>query len=196
MDHHLAADGEAEAADLLGVDVGAAAQVVGGGVEIPLAVPAEEVRVAFAGALAAPVEEEDAVAVADEHARLPLRPRAPREGDDSGAVPRGHEPALEAQAVARREGDVLVGGAEVRSRHLRAGGVRDDVGDGSREQHLRDEDEHADRDRGAPEVAPQPAVVGAARAPERSHADAEQEEAGGDRQEPGEVVAGRAALKE
>ena len=195
MDQHLAADGEADPADPLGIDVGTAAEIRRGGVKISLAVPAEGVRIALARALAAAVEEQDAVAVADEHARVLLRPGASGERDHGGAVPRRHEPALEPEPVARREGDVLVSGAEVRSRHFGPRGVRDDVGDRGREEHLRDEDEHAERDRGAPKVPAQTPVVGAARAPERHGPDAEEHEPGEHRQEAGEVVAGRPAVQ-
>ena len=64
----LAADGEAEAADAVGVDVGAGAQVVDAGEEVAVAGPAD--GVALAPALSAWVEQQDAVAVADQHPRL------------------------------------------------------------------------------------------------------------------------------
>ena len=64
LDHHLAADREADAADPLGVDVGAGLEEGDRGVDVALALPAEQVRVALALALAAAVEEQDAVAVA------------------------------------------------------------------------------------------------------------------------------------
>ena len=55
LDHQLAADGEADPADPLGVDVGPAAQEVDGRADVLLAAPAVRVRVAVAGALAAAI---------------------------------------------------------------------------------------------------------------------------------------------
>ena len=95
LDHHLAAHREPDAPDPIRVDVGPAPEIVDGGVHVPLALPAEDVRVALALALAAAVEEEDAVPVADEHPRLPLCTPPPWKGDDRRAVLRGHVPALE-----------------------------------------------------------------------------------------------------
>lgn len=88
-----------------------------------------------------------------------------------------------------------MGGAEAGSRHLRPRGVRDDVGDGRREQHLRGEDQRAYGDRGAPEVAAQRAVAGASRTPERHSPDDEEHKAAERRHDPGEVVAGRPAVE-
>ena len=65
VDQHLAADREADPADPVGIDVRAALEVLDRGVEVAVADPAEDVRVAVARALAAAVEEEDAVAVLD-----------------------------------------------------------------------------------------------------------------------------------
>ena len=70
LDHHLASDREADAADPLGVDVGTAPEELHGGVEVALALPSPGVRVAVALAFAAPVEEEDAVAMAREQPAL------------------------------------------------------------------------------------------------------------------------------
>ena len=94
--------------------------------------PAEQVAVALALALAAAVEEQDPVAVAGEHARVRLRAAAAGEGDHGGAVLRGHVPALELEAVARPERDVLVRGAEVGRGHGLPHDVRDDVAESER----------------------------------------------------------------
>ena len=85
LDHHLAADREADAADPLGIDVGATLQERDGRVDVSLALPAEGVGVALALALAAAVEEEDAVAVAREQPRPLLR--AARPGNEITAAP-------------------------------------------------------------------------------------------------------------
>src|SRR5262245_61707463 len=69
LDHHLAADGEPEPADPPVRDVGPCLQVVDRRRDVAVALPAEQVRVTFALALAAPVEEEHAVAVAREQPR-------------------------------------------------------------------------------------------------------------------------------
>ena len=71
-----------------------------GRVDVSLALPPEDVRVAFALALAAAVEEQDAVAVTREQLRPLLRRGSARERDHCGAVPRADVPALQAQAVA------------------------------------------------------------------------------------------------
>ena len=89
LDHQLAADGQAEPADPVGVDVGARPQVGDRRLEVAVAAPAPAIGVAVALALAAAVEEQDAVAVPDEHARRRLRALAAREGDHRGAVARG-----------------------------------------------------------------------------------------------------------
>ena len=87
------------------------------GEDVLVSTPTEEIAVAFAVALTAAVEEQNPVAVADEHAGVRLRAAAARERDHSSAVLRRHVPALEAEAIAGREGHVLVGRAEVRRWH-------------------------------------------------------------------------------
>ena len=74
VDEHLAADRESDSAKPLWVDIRAAAEIGRCRMEVAVAHPAEAVRIAFASALAAPVEEQDAVAVADEHPGVLLRP--------------------------------------------------------------------------------------------------------------------------
>ncbi len=137
LDQHLPADREADPADALRVDLGAILEERDGRVQVALALPAEDVRVAVALALAAAVEEEDAVAVFREHPRLLPWARAARNGDHGGAVLRRDVPALEPQAVARRELDVLVRRPEIGRRHLCPRRVRDDVGETDREQDER-----------------------------------------------------------
>ena len=134
LEHQLAADGEAEAADPARVDVRPRLQELDRGEDVLVAAPAEQVAVAFALALAAAVEEQDAVAVAHEHPGVRLRAAAAGEGDHGRAVLRGHVPALELEAVARPERDVLVRGAEVGCGH----GLPHDVGDHVAESERRD----------------------------------------------------------
>ena len=93
LDHHLAADREADAADALGVDVGTALQEGDRRVDVTLAVPPEGVGVALALALAATVEEQHAVAVAGEHPRPSLRSRPTGERDHGRPVLRRDVPA-------------------------------------------------------------------------------------------------------
>ena len=85
------------------------------GAQVGLAAPAEGVVVAFAGAFAAAVEHEHAVSVAEQHPRVRGRLGSSREGDDRGAVARGHVPGAERRPslVARSR---LVGPAEVDAR--------------------------------------------------------------------------------
>ena len=77
------------------------------GAQVALAGPAEGVVVALARALAAAVEQEHAVAVADEHPRVRHRLRAARERDDGGAVARRDVPGAQPQSVARDQLDLL-----------------------------------------------------------------------------------------
>ncbi len=159
LDHHLAADGEADAADPLRVDVGTMLQECDRRVDVSLALPAEEVRVAVALALAATVEEEDAVPVTGEQLRPLLRARPAGERDHRRAVPRADVPAPQSQPVARRELHVLVGRAEIGRRHMCAGCMGDDVRDRDREQEDAGDDSRHDDEQSAPAVAPPEAVV-------------------------------------
>ena len=159
FDHHLAADGEADPADPVGVDIGPTLQEGNGRVDVSLALPAEEIRVALALALAATVEHQDAVAVPREHLRPLLRGGAAGEGDHRRAVPRRDVPALQAQAVAGRELDVLVRRAEVGGRHLRAGDMRHDVGDRHREEDQERSHQRACGEEQPAEIPPPAAVV-------------------------------------
>ena len=101
LDHHLAADGEADAADSPGIDVGLTLQERNGCVNVPLALPTEGVRVALALTLTAAVEQQDAVSVAFEQLGPLLRGGAAREGDHRGPVARPDVPAL--QGAGRRQ---------------------------------------------------------------------------------------------
>ena len=134
LDHHLAADREADAADPLRIDVRAALQERDRGVDVALALPAEEVGVALALALASTVEEQDAVAVPCQQLRTLLRGCPAGEGDHRCPVARRDVPAAEPQSVARRELHLLVRGAEVGGGNVGAGGVGDDVCDRDREE--------------------------------------------------------------
>jgi hypothetical protein len=111
LEQDFAADGEAESADAVRVDIGPRLEVCQGRLHVARTSPAERVRVALALSLAAPVEEQDPVAVLGEEPRRLLRALASRERDHGRTVARGQVPALELQPVARREGDLFVGGA-------------------------------------------------------------------------------------
>ena len=113
---------------------------------VALAFPAERVRIAVALALAAAVEQEHAVAVTREQARLALRPLSARESDHGCTVLRRDVPTLELQPVARREHDFLVGGAEVGRRDEPARHMRQDVRDGQGEQNEVGGGERADEE--------------------------------------------------
>ena len=174
-----------------GIDVGTTLQERDGRVDVSLALPPEGVGVALALTLTSAVEEEDSVPVAREQLRPLLRRRPARERDHRRTVPRGDVPPLQPQPVARRERHVLVGRAQIWGRNLCARRVRDDVGDGDRhddgedrEQRRRNEDQPA-------RVPPPEAVVRPPRSPQSHGAEADQHEAGGDREETGVVVAGR-----
>ena len=95
FEHHLAADGEADAADPISLDIRAALQEADGGLDVLVPCPAPGIGVAFALAFATAVEQQNAVTVSREHARGFLCALAAREGDDSGAVLRGHVPTLQ-----------------------------------------------------------------------------------------------------
>jgi hypothetical protein len=116
--------------------------------EVAMPRPAEVLGPALAVARAARVVGEDAVAVPGEHEDA--RPRAagavaarPVQDDDRGAVPRGHVPARDLQAVGRREGDVPVRDRERRVLHVDGLLVRDVHRAAER---LDDPDERHDRD--------------------------------------------------
>jgi hypothetical protein len=70
LEHHLAADGEADPADPPVADVRLLLQPRDGGVDVLRVVPAEQVRVALTAVVATRVEQEHSVAVAGEHPRL------------------------------------------------------------------------------------------------------------------------------
>src|SRR5436190_9115754 len=177
MNEYLAPDRESDRTGPLAVDVRAGAQIRGGGVEVAVAVPAEDVRVTLARALAATIEEENAVAVADEHPRLLLRTRAAGDGDHFRTVARRHKPAFEPKPIARGEGDVLMWCAEIGRRHLRAQRMRDDVGERHREQQREHGERTRCREQEPPAVSPPERVVPPPRPPQRSAAENEQQQA-------------------
>ena len=189
-DEHLAADREPEAADPPGIDVGAAAQKSRGGEKVSLSVPAERVRVALAHALAATVEEQDAVAVADEHARVLLRAGATREAitvapfRDGTNQPCSRRPSLVVNATFSCGAPSFGGGTSARAVCVTTWAIA--VGSRTYGIMTTTPTTIAARRR----YRREPAVVRPARAPERHCADAEQHEAADQRQEAGEVVAG------
>ena len=128
-------------------------QEVQAGTDVVVEVPAPAVGVALASAFASTVVEEDAVAVADEHPRLPAGTGAAGEDEDGGAVARGDIPALELEPVARAQRDVRVRGAEPGGGHAGPRDVRADVGGRERDRHDRGDDEDADRLERPPAVA-------------------------------------------
>src|SRR4051812_29811778 len=193
MDQHLAADREADAADPLGVDVLAPAEVRGGSTEISIADPAEGVRITFARAFAAAVEEQDAVPVPNQHPCLLLRARPSGRNDHRRAVPRPDEPALEAQSVARGEENVLGLGAEVRRWDMCSQSVRDGVRDRRGEQDDRDCCENGDRNKAASEIPPPDCVMRVSSPPEHGEAKAEQQHAAEERERAAVVVTRHAA---
>jgi hypothetical protein len=95
LKHHLAADRETDAADPVVLDVRPSLEERDRRFEVARPLPAEEIRISLALALATPVEEQHAVAVAGEEPGGLLRALAPREGDDGRAVSRRHVPAHE-----------------------------------------------------------------------------------------------------
>ena len=115
LEHQLAADRQAEAADPPRVTSGAALQEARSPRAGPSRRPSRSaLPVALALALAAAVEQQHAVAVADQHPRVrdcgPLRPG---NDDHGGAVARRHVPAGQPQAVGGREAHALVRPAQV-----------------------------------------------------------------------------------
>ena len=86
MKQGLAADGEPDATNPALPHIGPALQEGDGGLEVSGGSPAEGVRIAIALALAATVEEQDAVAVTHEYSRRPLRARPSGCCDHRGAV--------------------------------------------------------------------------------------------------------------
>src|SRR5215211_651294 len=97
LQEQLAAERETEAADAPAVHVGSPGEEGQRCLHVPLAAPT--IWVTFALALAAGVEEQDSVAVADEHSGVWLRPRTAGECDHCCAVPGRHVPSGELDAV-------------------------------------------------------------------------------------------------
>ena len=158
------------------------------------AAPAPGVRVAFALAFAAAVEQQDAVAVAGQHPRVLLRPTTAGERDHRGAVARRHVPALELEPVAGRELDVLIGDAEVVGRHDGPPDMRRDVAEADRQEDEERDERRGDAEQSAAGIAPPEAALGPARAPQGDDAEAEEQQTCGDRDQAGEVVTGRSEL--
>ena len=194
LDHHLAADREADAADPIRIDVGPALQVRDGGVDVALALPAEQVRVALALALAATVEEQHAVAVPCEELRT-LAARTNGPGNEITAAPFRdgmYQPSSSSPSLVVKC-DVLVGRAEVGRRDVCASRVRDDVRDRNGEQDGERDEQRADGEQ-------QPPRRSATRARSSRRRDLHsvtppspsKSEPGEDRQQPGVVVARRA----
>ena len=122
----LAANGQSEASDAIGLDVGPALQEVDRGEQVALAVvPGVGVGIAVALALSTTVEDEHAVAMAGEHPGGALGALAPERHHHGGAVLRWHVGALERQPVVRVQLDLLDGrAAEVDVVHRRPGRMR------------------------------------------------------------------------
>jgi hypothetical protein len=194
LEHHLATHREADPADVVRIDVGARLEVVDRGLHVAVAVPSEDVRLAVALALAAAIEHEHAVALAHEHARGPLRALAAGERDHGRAVLRRDVPALQREPVAGLERDVLVRRSELVLGHHRAGRVGRHVGEADRKDEHICRHHARDRKQATAAVAPGEPAVGAARAPEGGGPDADQDQARGDGEKAGEVVAGGAHL--
>jgi hypothetical protein len=194
MEHQLASDGQPEAADPLRVHVGPALEEGDRGLDVLLAFPAEPVRVALAFARSAAVEQQDAIAVPYEHARLRLRAVAARERDHDGAVPGRHVPAGKLEAVARGERHPLVVRAQVGCGHDGAPQVRVQVAPAQRRDHEQRDDGAAGAEQRSAQVAPRVAVVPAAGPPQRRHAKSDQRDAPKEREQAREVVAGRTDL--
>ena len=190
LQHHLATDREADAADAGRVDVGPVLEEVDGGVDVTLPAPAPHVGVAVADTLAPAVEQQHAVAVADQHPGVCLRALAAREGDHGGAVPGGHVPALEVQPVAGGERDVLVVGPQIGRRDLGAAHVRGEVHRRERTDDLTQEQERGNALGGATGVAAGPAAVPTPRLPQEPGGETHEHQPGDGRGPSGEVVAG------
>jgi hypothetical protein len=111
VDHDGPADGEAEAADALRIDVVPPRDVAERGIEVATFDRAPGEGVAVALAVRAPVEEEHAVAMARQHARLGqelLAVRPPSMPQDDGrAAARRVIPAADSEPVGGRERNVL-----------------------------------------------------------------------------------------
>ena len=128
-----------------------------------------------------------------EHPCGRLRAEPSREVDDGGPVARRDVPALQAQPVGGREADVLVRDAQRVRGHVRALDVRDGIG----EQHRLSDEERRQKLRRRASSARR--MTRRSRLPSRRRERhsvttpiPSQQQAGGDGQQPGEVVTGRA----
>ena len=192
LQQHLAADRQAEAADAAVAHVGAFAQVGDGGAQVRLAAPAAGVVVALARALAATVEQQDAVAVAYEHPRVrtgPLRPgkaitAAPLR--DGTYQPASRSPSLVVSDTSTygrprstacdRRPRLVVGHDRERDRH----------------DHEEERDRRDDADERPPQVAPQRPLVEPPRAPQHGRAEHDEHRARDPGQDRRDVVAAQA----
>ena len=123
FEHLLAADREADPADTPLAHVGPALQPGDRGVEVPGRAPAECVRGALALLVAAHVQQQDAVPMADEHPRMVELADPRRERDHCRPVARRDIPGREIEPVGGRHGDRLVRRSEVRRPDVGAGPV-------------------------------------------------------------------------
>ena len=125
-----------------------AAEVLDAADQVTIAGPAN--GVAFAPSLAAWVEQEDAVTMADEHPSL-IGARRARKEDHSGAVLRSNVRRRQLERVARGDLDALIRDSEIRS-HSGPSRVRVDVriAHGENDERQRDkagEERYSDRAR-------------------------------------------------
>ena len=191
LQQELAADGQTEARDPLRVDVRASLEEADRGPQVGLTVPAKRVEVAVAVALAAPVEQQHAVAVAHEEPGAGDRAARPaREDDHRRTVARRDVPGGEVEPVGCRERHALVRTPEVRRRHRAPDPVSCDDRDTEREHDEEPDGDHTECNERSPDVPAQRGLVAPAAPPQRDDADAEQPRAG----QPGEHRSGVGSL--
>lgn len=193
LEQQLTADRQADPADPRAVDVGARREVAQGRRQVSLTVPPERVEVTLARPLPAAVEQQDAVAVANEHPRVGHRAGATREGDHRSAVARRHVPALQNQSIARSEAHLFVRASEISGRHRRPGLVRRKDRERRRKNDEDDAEEDGEGDGQAPQRAASGRVATRLRPPGaagRVDPAADQHDARKPREDSGQVIAG------
>jgi hypothetical protein len=188
LEHHLTADGEADGADPGPAHVRTPTEPRHRRVDVGLSAPAEHVRVAVAPVVAAGVDEEHAVAVADEHPRLGHGALARRVGDHRRAVAGRDVPGGQIDTILRPDRDPLVGATEIDRHDRLARSMRGDDRDRDRRHDEVRADHDPERKGGAAEIAVPPSL---ARAPEQCDGQSAEAEPERKEQEPGPVLPAR-----
>jgi hypothetical protein len=139
---------------------------------------------------AAAIEQQYAIAVASEQARVRDRAAAAGGNDDRGTVARRHVPADEAQPVRGHEAHALIRTAEIGCRYRLARSVRGDDRDRHRQQYEKTRRAGEYGQQRPSRVPTERALVASARAPQRPYPQCDEQGARQRSEHGSDVVAG------